>query len=198
MITNVVLKAAGLLTTLSGLCAVGVMVSPILRASAGESLVTEAATPTTAVFACEGCDKRLNGTGGVLYNEVIADVPSGQIHVREKISGYKQTCTQASLTTPCETRTCTFKWELEAWGTGGMGSQPYDTLTVDETTPPSTPVTHDLPEGVNNRITVLGPITQKGVPCGYSTRRTGTFFNPTHMLVPFPYDFRIGCHPCLQ
>lgn len=150
------------------------------------------------LVSCEGCAKRLNGTGGTLFDVVIADVPSGQIHVREKVSGYSQTCTTTFGSVPCNLRKCDFTWELEAWGTGGMGDEDYDTLEVEETTPPASPVTYNLPEGVNARITVLGPVEKSDVTCGYSTRRIGTLYNPTHMLTPYTYTFVIGCKDCIQ
>lgn len=80
-----------------------------------------------------------------------------------------------------------------------MGEQPYDTLEVEEIVPPTSPSdVFDLPEGVNNRITVYGPITKKNVACGYNTRRTVSFYNQTYMTTPWVQQFSVGCELCVN
>ncbi|QDU83984.1 hypothetical protein Pla163_10850 [Planctomycetes bacterium Pla163] len=159
-----------------------------------------APTPAVAQEApgiCSGCDERFNGSGpgNNAFERVVVDVASGKIHVREK---YRHT-DKCNGSSGCDKDTCTFTWILEAWGSGGMGDQPEDTLTVEEAQPPTTPPqVYDLPEGSNNAIRVFGPFRYEDRICGIEISIACTVFNETHMMAtnPLPLSFKIGCTRC--
>ena len=135
---------------------------------------------------CSGCDQR-----GGSYTKTLG-AGSCTTSLRERYVSYKERCTK-NLASACPDRTCEFRWQLQAKLSGPSSACNGNSVTVQETIPPSSPLT--TPLTTTSWSSIIPEVSIDGAECGYQTLRTGSLSATTGGQVP-SYSFTIGCESC--